>query len=74
MRQREAVVALAKVLADENGKDLTLEHLAHEGLVGLTGKTYPADPAAWNGVVQAGFEIAPEPSPIQKALGVLTPE
>ena len=74
MRQKEAVVALSKVLADEQGKDLTLEHLAHEGLVGLTGKNHPADPAAWNGVVQAGFEIAPEPNPIQKALGALVPE
>lgn len=68
MRQKEAVVALARVLADEQGKDLALGHLAHEGLVTLTGQTHPADPSVWAGVVQAGFEIAPEPNAVQKAV------
>lgn len=71
MRQKDAVVALAKVLTDEQGKDLTLGHLAHEGLVNLTGKSHPADPATWNGVVQAGFEIAPEPTAIERAVAGL---
>lgn len=71
VRQKEAVVALARVLSDEQGKDLTLGHLAHEGLVGLTGQNHPADPSVWAGVVQAGFEIAPEPSGVQRAIAEL---
>ncbi len=58
IRDKEAVVALAKVLAAEEGKDVTLTSLAHGGLVELTGLTHPADAAAWSEVVQAGFEIA----------------
>jgi HEAT repeat protein len=69
IRDKEAVAALAKVLAAEQGKDVTLTNLAHGGLVELTGLKHPADPAAWNEVVQAGFEIAPEPSGLRRALG-----
>ncbi|HET6576331.1 MAG TPA: HEAT repeat domain-containing protein [Fimbriiglobus sp.] len=60
VRSKEAVRALARVLAAEHGKDVTLTHLAHGGLVSLTGQDHPADPQEWNAVVQAGFEIAPE--------------
>lgn len=73
IRDKEAVAALAKVLAAEQGKDVTLTNLAHGGLVDLTGLKHPADPAAWNEVVQAGFEIAPEPSGLRRTLGPDTP-
>jgi hypothetical protein len=73
VRDKEAVAALAKVLAAEQGKDVTLTNLAHGGLVELTGLKHPADPAAWNEVVQAGFEIAPEPSGLRRTLGPDTP-
>ena len=73
IRDKEAVAALAKVLTAEQGKDVTLTNLAHGGLVELTGLKHPADAAAWNEVVQAGFEIAPEPSGLRRALGPDTP-
>ncbi|OWK36510.1 HEAT repeat domain-containing protein [Fimbriiglobus ruber] len=72
MRTKEAVVVLAKVLAAEKDKDITLTAKAHEGLVQLTGKNLPADPEKWNGVVQAEFEIVPEPNAIQRAIGFTT--
>lgn len=58
IRDKEAVAALAKILAAEEGKDVTLTNLAHGGLVELTGLKHPADAATWNEVVQTGFEIA----------------
>ena len=62
-RQPESVVALSKVLASEIDKpDTAIIGRAHEGLVKLTGKQLPPDPKQWNAVVQAGFEIAPEPT------------
>jgi HEAT repeat protein len=60
VRSREAVHALAQVLAAEHDQDVTLTNLAHGGLVSLTGQQHPADPQTWDAVVQAGFEIAPE--------------
>jgi HEAT repeat protein len=60
VRSREAVHALAQVLAAEHDQDVTLTNLAHGGLVSLTGQQHPADPQAWDAVVQTGFEIAPE--------------
>jgi hypothetical protein len=68
-RQTESVVALAQVLAMEKGKgDTALVGRAHDGLVNLTGKRLPADPAQWNEVVQAGVVIAPEPSWVNHAI------
>ena len=61
------------MLAAEKGKDVTLTHLAHAGLVSLTGQKHPDDPATWGQVVQAGFEIAPEPTGIDRAVGIFTP-
>jgi hypothetical protein len=62
-RQPESVVALSKILASEIDKpDTAIIGRAHEGLVKLTGKKLPPDPQRWNDVVQAGFEIAPEPT------------
>jgi hypothetical protein len=52
---------------------VTLTNLAHSGLVSLTGRNQPADPKAWDAVVQTGFEIAPEPGLLQKTFG-LPPE
>ena len=73
MRQKEAVVALAAVLKDEGKKDMLMAHRAHEGLVELTGKRLPADGDKWAEVVQAGFEIQPEPNALQRALGGILP-
>jgi HEAT repeat protein len=70
VRQPEAVTALARVLADEQGKDLTAVQLAHAGLVGLTGKSLPPDPAAWQELIQAGVTVSPEPNAIQRAVGL----
>jgi hypothetical protein len=67
-RQPESVVALAKVLAAESGKDTAMVGRAHDGLVRLTGKRLPPDPKEWNAVVQAGVVIAPEPSWIEDAV------
>ncbi|HSQ54767.1 MAG TPA: HEAT repeat domain-containing protein, partial [Gemmata sp.] len=62
-RQPEAVTALAQVLETEaSKKDTAIIGRTHEGLVHLTGKKLPADPVAWNGVVQAGVVIVPEPA------------
>lgn len=68
MRQKEAAVALNKVLAAEQGKDVALASLAYTGLKSLTGKSLPQDPAQWDQVIQAGFEIAPEPSGVERAV------
>lgn len=70
IRQPEAVASLAKVLSAEIGKDVTAAQLAHEGLVGLTGKSLPPDPLKWDEVVQAGAAVAPEPNAIQRAIGL----
>lgn len=67
-RQPEAVVALATVLNAETGKDQTLARGAHQGLVKLTGKRLPPDPAQWNAVVQADIQLAPEPTWIENAI------
>jgi hypothetical protein len=72
VRSKEAVVALAGVLAAEHDKDITLTNLAHSGLVSLTGKNEPADPKAWDAVIRAGFEIAPEPNLLQRTVGLFS--
>jgi hypothetical protein len=68
MRQKDSVVALTKVLSATHGKDIALAQMAHRELVDLTGQRLEEDPAKWNGVVQAGFEIAPEASWIERAI------
>lgn len=68
LRHPTAAGALAQVLTAEKGKDPALAGRAHDGLVSLTGLNYPADPAKWSAVVQAGARIAPEPNPIQMAV------
>jgi HEAT repeat protein len=72
MRSKEAVVALARVLKDETGRDVVLAQNAHVGLKELTGKQLPADPEQWNQVVQAGVEIQPEPNSVQRAINWVT--
>ncbi len=67
-RQPEAVVALATVLNAEADKDQTLARSAHKGLMSLTGKKLPPDPAQWNAVVQADIKIAPKPTWIDNAI------
>lgn len=60
-RHPDAAAALAQVLAADAGRDPAVRDRAHEGLVALTGRRLPPDPAQWNQVVQAGVTIAPEP-------------
>ena len=73
-RQPEAVVALAQVMTKEEGKDGAIVGRAHDGLVRLTGKRLPAEPARWNEVVQAGnIQIAPEPTWVEQAVGWIVP-
>ncbi len=67
-RQPEAVVALARVLTDQAGKDPSLVRGAHDGLVRLTGQKLPPEPQKWNEVVQAGVTIAPEPTWVESAV------
>ncbi len=68
-RQPEAVAALAEVLqAEADKKDTAMIGRSHQGLVHLTGKKLPADPATWKEVVQAGVVIAPEPTWFDVAL------
>lgn len=69
MRSKEAVVALSQVLTESQAKDVALASLAHTGLKSLTGKNLPADPVEWQSVVQAGFEVVPEPSGVVRVLG-----
>lgn len=73
LRAPESATALAKVLADQKGKDPALSGRAHEGLVTLTGLRYPADPEAWQQVIQAGTPIAPEPNAIERAIAWIVP-
>jgi hypothetical protein len=68
LRTKESVVALQKVLAAEHDRDVALTSLAHAGLKDLTGKALPADPAEWGKVVQAGFEVAPAKSGVERAV------
>ena len=72
MRQKESVVALQKVLAAESGKDTGLASRAHSGLMELTGRDLPADPQKWDEVVQAGAQVGPERSGLEKTVGRLT--
>ena len=71
VRSREAVAALGRVLQDEAGRDVVLAQNAHEGLVQLTGKNLPPDPAQWAPVIQAGGDVAPPPNMIQRAINTV---
>lgn len=67
-RNRESVVALAKVLKQEKGKDPALANRAHAGLRNLTGQSHAADPETWEAVVRGNnFQLQPEGSAIQQA-------
>ena len=67
-RHSDAVTALAQIMAAEAGKDAAVVGRAHDGLVNLTGRRIPADPARWNEVVQAGATVAPEPGVVDRAV------
>jgi hypothetical protein len=73
VRTKESAALLAQVMTVEANRDTALANRAHEGLVELTGHTYPVGAAEWSGVVQAGFEVRPEPNLIQRAVGRLIP-
>lgn len=73
VRTKESATLLAQVMAVEANRDTAIANRAHEGLVELTGHTYPVGAAEWAGVVQAGFEVRPEPNMIQRAVGRLIP-
>jgi hypothetical protein len=72
VRQKESVVALQKVLVNENGRDNGIAGRAHAGLVDLTGQNLPADPQKWGEIVQAGVTIGPEKSGLDRTVGKLT--
>jgi HEAT repeat protein len=73
IRRPEAVHALSRVLAAERGRDAAVVSRAHAGLKDLTGHDLPADPEQWNAVVQAGFDVRPEPTAIQRAVHWILP-
>ncbi len=73
MRRPESVTALARILAAEQGRDAAVVIRAHAGLIDLTGRNLPADPQQWNEVVQAGFEVKPEPNGFQKTVAWILP-
>lgn len=73
MRRPEAVTALSRILTAEQGRDAAVVARAHAGLIDLTGRDLPADPKQWDEVVQAGFEVKPEPNPFQRAVGWILP-
>jgi hypothetical protein len=73
VRTKESATLLAQVMSVEANRDTAIANRAHEGLVELTGHTYPVGAAEWAGVVQAGFEVRPEPNRIQRAVGWLVP-
>lgn len=73
-RQQESVVALAQVMAKENGKDGALVGRSHDGLVKLTGKKLPPDPAQWKEIIQTGnVQVKPEPTWVEQAAQWLIP-
>jgi PBS lyase HEAT-like repeat len=73
MRRPEAVNALSRILDAEKGRDVAVVARVHAGLMDLTGRDLPPDPQQWNEVVQAGFEVKPEPNPFQRAVGWILP-
>jgi hypothetical protein len=63
MRTAESVPILVGVMKAEKGKDPALTARAHESLVSLTGKDYPAEPEKWEVALKSGTAtIVPEPS------------
>jgi HEAT repeat protein len=73
MRRPEAVHALSRILAAEQGRDAAVVARAHTGLIDLTGRDLPPDPQQWDEVVQAGFEVKPEPNAFRRAVGWILP-
>jgi len=71
IRTQESVLALARVLEDEQSRDIALAGRAHQGLIELTGENLPADPSAWNQLLQAGVTVAPEANPVERAVSWL---
>ena len=73
MRDKNAVVALAKVLKKDAGRDIVIAARAHEGLVNLTGQKLPPEPAKWDALVQTNFQVVPEPNAVQRAIHSVVP-
>ncbi|MFO0938562.1 MAG: HEAT repeat domain-containing protein [Gemmataceae bacterium] len=73
IRTSESATLLAQVMMTESNRDTAIANRAREGLVELTGHNYPVGSTEWNGVMQAGFTVRPEPNLIERAVGWLTP-
>ena len=73
IRTKESATLLAQVMMAESNRDTAIANRAHEGLVELTGRSYPVGSTEWNGVVQAGFSVRPEPNTLERALGLVVP-
>ena len=73
IRTNESATLLAQVMMAESNRDTAIANRAHEGLVELTGRSYPVGSAEWNGVVQAGLTVRPEPNAIERTVGWLIP-
>jgi hypothetical protein len=58
---------LAGVMTNEMARDTAVANRAHEGLVSLTGHSYPMSSPEWGKIVSADMKIAPEPNAIQQA-------
>lgn len=67
LRHADSVPVLVEVLKREKGRDPALTSRAHESLVLLTNRAYPADPEAWESALQSGTAtVAAEQSFIQQ--------
>jgi hypothetical protein len=73
IRTPESARLLAQVMSAETNRDTAIANRAHEGLVELTGYSYPLGSPEWDGVMQAGFDVKPEANMIQRAFGWLVP-
>jgi hypothetical protein len=73
IRTPESARLLAQVMTAEANRDTAIANRAHEGLVELTGYSYPLGSQEWDGVMQAGFDVKPEANMIQRAFGWMIP-
>lgn len=73
IRTPESAKLLAQVMSAEANRDTAMANRAHEGLVTLTGYSYPVGSPEWDGVMQAGFDVKPEANMIQRAFGWMAP-
>ena len=73
IRSQESAQLLAQLMVAETSRDTAIANRAHEGLVELTGYTYPVGSAEWNGVIQAGLTVRPEPNFVERAVGWFKP-